>query len=283
MGTLFEIFGGEAFFVGGKPHTRSDYVNRFMLQVGISASTLSKNKHKGKKMALEDFSRAGPRFLTTRALIHKSLQDRYHRNTKRMSWTMETISEVLSRGESKGKGKGKGRGGDGGKGKEKDTSLTADDKARVKPADILASLGNALSAEVNELVFPYLSLHEITWEWLRCVWMACDSTLRKIDGSDFALPEWELPFLVGHILTEAETDNEDSMHILAMAAGILEEMHPGHVLSKASRLMYVLSGRDYSIPEGATELLRSFEKFCDCGSGHQGPQEEASNAESQIP
>ncbi|KAF5637029.1 hypothetical protein F25303_7969 [Fusarium sp. NRRL 25303] len=97
MDTLFEIFGDEAFFVGGKPHTRSDYVNRFMLQVGISASALNKNKRKGKKMALEDFSQAGPRFLTTRALIHKSLQDRYHRNAKRMNWTMETISEVLSR------------------------------------------------------------------------------------------------------------------------------------------------------------------------------------------
>ncbi|CVK86195.1 uncharacterized protein FMAN_06446 [Fusarium mangiferae] len=154
MDTLFEIFGDEAFFVGGKPHMRSDYVNRLMLQVGISASTLSKNKGKGKKMALEDFSRAGPRFLTTRALIHKGLQDRYHRNAKRMNWTMETISEVLSRGESKGKGRGR----DGGKGKEKDTSLTADDKTRIKPADILASLDNALSAEVNELAFPYLSL-----------------------------------------------------------------------------------------------------------------------------
>ncbi|KAF5690474.1 hypothetical protein FDENT_3858 [Fusarium denticulatum] len=55
METLFKIFGDEAFFVGGKPHTRSDYVNRFMLQVGISASTLSKNRRKGKKMALEDF------------------------------------------------------------------------------------------------------------------------------------------------------------------------------------------------------------------------------------
>ncbi|KAG5765620.1 hypothetical protein H9Q72_006306 [Fusarium xylarioides] len=270
METLFKIFGDEAFFVGGKPHTRSAYVNRFMLQVGISASTLSKNRRKGKKMALEDFSRAGPRFLKTRALIHKSLQDRYQRNANRMNWTMETISEVLSRGKSKDKGKGK----------EKDTSLTTDDKTRVTPADVLASLGNAMSAELEELAFSYLSLHQISWEWLRCVWMACDPTLRKIYGSDFALSEWELPFMVGHILSEAEKDYEGSMGMLAVAAGILEEMHCGQVLSKASRLMYVLSGRDYSIPKGAAELIRSFEESYDGGSDDDGPQEAAVNAES---
>ncbi|KAF5554903.1 hypothetical protein FNAPI_6295 [Fusarium napiforme] len=181
------LFGDEAFYIGGKPHTRSAYVKRFMLQVGFSASTLSKNRRKGNKIGLENFSRAGPRFLKTRALIHKSLQDRYHRNANRMNWTMETISEVLSRGKSKDKGKGK----------EKDTSLTADDKTRVTPADVLSSLGNAMSAELEELAFSYLSLHQTSWEWLRCVWMACDATLRKIHGSDFALSEWELPFMVG--------------------------------------------------------------------------------------
>ncbi|CAH0044571.1 unnamed protein product [Clonostachys solani] len=41
METLIRIFGEEQFFVGGKPDNTSAYVNRFMLQVGVSASTLT--------------------------------------------------------------------------------------------------------------------------------------------------------------------------------------------------------------------------------------------------
>ncbi|KAF5595065.1 hypothetical protein FPCIR_4690 [Fusarium pseudocircinatum] len=274
-------FGDELAASNGKVDAKSDarhlYFVGILEKVGISATTLSKNRRKGKKMALEDFSRAGPRFLKTRALIHKSLQDRYQRNANRMNWTKETISDVLSRGKSKDKGKGK----------EKDTPLTTNDKTRVTAADVLASLGNAMSAELEELAFPYLGLHEMSWERLRCVWMACDPALRQIYGSDFALSEWELPFIVRHILTEAEKDYKGSMSMLAMAAGILEEMHRGRVLSKAlskaSRLMYVLSGRDYSIPKGAAELLRSFEESCVCGLDDETPQEVAANSESSIP
>jgi hypothetical protein len=66
--------------------------------------------------------------------------------------------------------------------------------------------------------------------------------------------------------------------MLAMAVGILGEIHRGQVLSKASRLMYLLSGRDYSIPKGAAELLRSFEESYDGGSDDDSPQEVAANA-----
>ncbi|KAF5968970.1 hypothetical protein FBULB1_10483 [Fusarium bulbicola] len=88
MNTVCKIFGDEQFFVGRRPETRSDFVKRFMLQIGVSASTFSKNRRNGKKMGLGDFSRGGARFLTTRASIHKSLQDRYQRNAQRMNWTM---------------------------------------------------------------------------------------------------------------------------------------------------------------------------------------------------
>ncbi|KAF5690954.1 hypothetical protein FCIRC_685 [Fusarium circinatum] len=246
METLYAIFGDEQFFVGGKPKTRSDFAKRFMLQVGVSASTFSKNRRNGKKMGLEDFSRGGARFLTTRASIHKSLQDRYQRNAQRMNWTMETISEVLSKAKSQGKGKGKGKG----------KPLPADDKILLTPVEVLLSLGQAMQGEVDELAFPYLSLHQISWLFLKAVQAGCLPFLQQINGPTFTVEEWELPFMVGHILVAVEEGHDG---ILAMAATILQALDRGLILSRATRLKYELSGRDYDVPKDAMALLESLQ------------------------
>ncbi|CAG7563623.1 unnamed protein product [Fusarium equiseti] len=71
MTQLFRMFGEEQFFVGARPDKVSGYAKRFMLQVGVSAATFAKKRRRVAKMIVEDFSRAGTRFLTTRASIHE--------------------------------------------------------------------------------------------------------------------------------------------------------------------------------------------------------------------
>jgi hypothetical protein len=59
MNQLSTIFGDEQFVVGGHPDKLSDYAKRFMLQIGVSAAAFAKQRRRGAKMGVEDFSRGG--------------------------------------------------------------------------------------------------------------------------------------------------------------------------------------------------------------------------------
>ncbi|KAF5605846.1 hypothetical protein FPANT_1095 [Fusarium pseudoanthophilum] len=243
MGTLFGVFGEEQFFVGGRPDKVSDYATRFMLQIGVSAAAFTKNRRRGPKMVVEDFSRAGARFLTSRASIHKSLQDRYQRNANRMNWTAESISEILLRAESEGKGKGKR------------TVPLASQDIRISPVGVLSSLVTAMQGEVRELAFGYLPMHRMSWKILRAVRTRCDPYFKETYGSDFTLKEWELPFMVGHILPLAP---DESMDMLRTAGKVWDKLNYGDTMSIGMRRMYELSGIDYGISGIHNQLFQGF-------------------------
>lgn len=207
------MFGEEQFFVGGRPDKVSDYAKRFMLQVGVSAATFAKKRRRGAKLAVEDFSRAGARFLTTRASIHKSLQDQYHRNANRMNWTAESINEILLRAESEGKGKGK-RG-----------VPSVDQEGRISPVGVLSSLVMAMRGEVHEFAFGYLLMHQMSWNNMRAIHTRSEPYLDETYGSNFTLKEWELPFMIGHILPLAD---DEPMDMLRTAGKVFDEMNRGH-------------------------------------------------------
>ncbi|RBR16527.1 uncharacterized protein FIESC28_06936 [Fusarium coffeatum] len=198
MSILCKDFGEEQFFVGGRPDKVSDYAKRFMLQVGVSAAAFAKKRRRGAKMGVEDFSRAGARFLTTRASIHKSLQDRYHRNANRMDWTAESINEIRLRAESQGKGKGKR------------AVPSVGQESRVSPVGVLSLLVMAIQGEVQEFAFGYLRTHQMSWNILRGIYMGCEPYLKETYGSNFNLKERELPFMIGHILPLADDEPMDT-------------------------------------------------------------------------
>ncbi|PNP76975.1 hypothetical protein FNYG_09588 [Fusarium nygamai] len=243
METLFGVFGEEQFFVGGRPDKVSDYATRFMLQIGVSVAAFTKNRRRGPKMVVEDFSRAGARFLTSRASTHKSLQDRYQRNANRMNWTAESISEILLRAESEGKGKGKR------------TVPLADQDIRISPVGVLSSLVTAMQGEVRELAFGYLPMHRMSWKILRAVRTRCDPYFNETYGSDFTLKEWELPFMVGHILPLA---HDESMDMLRTAGKVWDKLNYEDAMSIGMRRMYELSGIDYGISRIHNQLFHEF-------------------------
>lgn len=245
MQTLFGILGEEQFFVGGRPDNVSDYAKRFMLQIGVSAAAFTTKRRRGTKMVVEDFSRAGARFLTSRASIHKSLQDRYHRNANRMNWTTESISEILLRAGSKGKGNGNG----------KRTAPSADQDIRISPVGVLSSLVTAMQGEVNELAFGYLPMHRMSWKILRAIRTRCEPYFKETYGSDFTLKEWELPFMVGHILPLA---HDESMDMLQTAGKAWDKLNYGDTTSIGMRRMCELSGIDYGILGIQNQVFQAF-------------------------
>ncbi|CAI6095933.1 unnamed protein product [Clonostachys chloroleuca] len=190
MEVLMDIFGEEQFFVGGTPDNTSAYVNRFMLQVGASPSTLINRHRRSKKIGADDFSKAGTRFLTSRATFHGSFRDRYVNNANQMDWTPQYISEILSLEKH---------------GKKRVQSETV----RASPHKLLAALAITLNSEVYELSFPYLFMHRTNWTLLTAFKKIWDPILRESFGPDYIQQEWQLPFAIGQVL--ALTDGVDGL------------------------------------------------------------------------
>jgi len=210
----------------------SDYAKRFMLQVGVSAATFAKKRRRGTKMTVEIFSRAGTRFLTTRASIHKSLQTQYHRNANRMNWTAESINEILFRAESEGKGKGKR------------AVPSVDQESRISPVGVLSSLVMAMQGEVHEFAFGYLLMHQMSWNILRAIYTRCEPYLKETYRSNFTLKEWELPFMIGHILPLA---GDEPMDMLRTAGKVFDEINRGHTTIIGYRWLHKLSGLNIAL------------------------------------
>ncbi|KAJ4128086.1 hypothetical protein NW768_008370 [Fusarium equiseti] len=266
MSQVFEIFGEERFFACGPPVNITDCGKRFMLQIGVSAAAFAKTRRRGTKMVVEDFSRGGARFLTTRASIHKSLQDRYHRNANRMHWTAESINEILLRAESEGKCKGKR------------IVPSVSQEIRIAPVGVLSSLVTAMQGEVDELSFGYLPMHRTNWNILRAVRTACEPYLKATYGSDFSLKEWELPFMVGHILPFSD---DDPQYVLRTAGKAFDEINNGDNTSIGTRRMHEVSGVNYGFTESQNALFQSIvdrqkspaDNALDAGSGEESEEE----------
>ncbi|KAH7185043.1 uncharacterized protein B0J16DRAFT_362618 [Fusarium flagelliforme] len=101
------------------------------------------------------------------------------------------INEILLCAESEDKDEGKGKG--------KRTVPLVDQESRISPVGVLSSLVMAMQGEVPEFAFGRIS--------------------RQPYGSDFTLKEWELPFMVGHILPLAE---DGPINMLQTAGKVLD-------------------------------------------------------------
>ncbi|KAF5667204.1 Ank-repeat mbp1 [Fusarium heterosporum] len=120
--------------------------------------------------------------------------------------------------------------------KKKGKKDTAKSKGavRISPVALLGELGDAIEKEVEEPAFPYLIMHRSNWDLLDLVKVRYESLLKSWYGPAFVQQEWELPFLVGHILTQAET----TASILAPAGKVIDTINISGAMSLASKRMY---------------------------------------------
>ncbi|KAJ4177748.1 hypothetical protein NW755_013660 [Fusarium falciforme] len=237
MEHLFILFGEEQFFVGGRPDNTADYVKRFMLQIGVSASVFTNRRRHSKKINLDDFSRGGTRFLKSRTPIHNSLRDRYQKNTNRMNWSPESIEEILSRSEMGVSARPKGK------------KPEAAKALHFSLPELLGCLGQAMEGEVQELSFPYALMHVHNWGLLRKMKSVFDPILRNSFGPTYMQHEWQLPFMIGHILALADGVDGGDESVLELAGSLLDEMEQedSRTVDMAVKMMYLLCGPQYAV------------------------------------
>ncbi|KAF5588725.1 Ank-repeat mbp1 [Fusarium subglutinans] len=254
MDVVRSLLGDSNFFVGSPPKNKDEYLNRFLLQMGYSASAIT--THKGRLLRQprrhQDMaSRSGPRGIEDGVPVSRMFFERYLRKSGQVDLTPENVDSIISRSNylednsedelafvkaddasdlKKQKQKQKRKATDGGK---------------LKAGSLLKPLAMAFTAEMFEFSFPYLVLHRWSWKFLRQIKSVCDPVLRRLHGPAYLDQEKQLPFTVGYILmTFAEDPDGDGKELMRIAAGefngLVCQKGIGNVTITAARKMYGL-------------------------------------------
>lgn len=243
---LIALHSPESFFAGDPPKGPEDYLKRFLLSIGYSASNFASNRRKT-PLAV---SPRGPSSLKQLCQAGELFAGRYCNNDRNVAWTRESFQRIIDakmddddEGESDSSHP-KATPADE-KSRKVKTSATGslirkpkgDKNETTSTLDFLEDLANVLHAEYLELSIDYLRVHRFCWQLLRGVNDNCRQNLLELYGGGYLEKESQLPFVVGYIFMTATTtsrvanvllprrgDGEGSSRVLATAAKSIEEM-----------------------------------------------------------
>ena len=215
MEMVISLQSPERMFVGNAPRQLDEYLKRFILSMGYSASIFASNRSRGGLAA----SPRGPRSLMELGKVGALFKGRYCKNDANVSWTSESMKAIIEAKfdddsdeestEKDGKLQPKADGSSRKSQKAKQSATGAllkrpkRDRKSVPTVDFLEDLANALHAEALELTFDYLRLHRFCWILLRQVNDTCKPKLLEMYGPGYLPKECDLPWMVGYIFMTA--------------------------------------------------------------------------------
>lgn len=246
MELLIALHSPERLFVGNCPKGLEEYLKRFLLSMGYSATAFASDRRRGAPTA----SARGPRGLTELCKAGALFAGRYCNNDRDVAWTRESIEPILQSKMDDDSDDNEGPS------SHPDVTATENRSEKVKMSatgtllkkrkrnedptttvDFLENLANALHAESLELSIDYLRVHRFCWMALRNVNERCRPKLLEMYGGGYLEKENQLPFVVGYIfMTATQTsrvanlllprrgDGEVSSRLLATAAESIEGM-----------------------------------------------------------
>ncbi|KAF5536712.1 hypothetical protein FPHYL_12922 [Fusarium phyllophilum] len=230
MDVVRSLLGDSNFFVGSPPKNKDEYLNRFLLQMGYSASAIT--THKGRllrqpKRHQDMASRAGPRGIEDGVPVSRMFFERYLQKSGQVNLTPENVDAIISRSnylEDSSEDELAFVKADSDKKQKQKQKKKATDGGKLKAGALLKLLAMALTAEMFEFSFPYLVLHRWSWKFLRQIKSVCDPVLRRLYGPAYLDQEKQLPFTVGYILmTFAEDPNGNGEELMRTVAEVFNE------------------------------------------------------------
>ncbi|KAH7000200.1 hypothetical protein EDB80DRAFT_581942 [Ilyonectria destructans] len=261
MELVLTTLGDSNFFVGKKPQNPTDYLKRFSLQMGVSASALTGrgSRAPNRMQRIQDISsRAGPRGIQDGAPVSCMFIERYLRKGAQVDWTPEHIDNIISRSQYEVESSNEdgtlvlAQIDDADKLKEKRRAheeksrkrrRNVSESGRLSSEQLVESLALSMQAEALEFAFPYILMHRWSWRLLTAVKDACDPILRNSFGPTYLERESELPFVVGYIfMLAAGVDGRKDDTALRKAAEVVEEMIAADAGEFVAAVMKKISG-----------------------------------------
>ncbi|KAM5342265.1 hypothetical protein ACJ41O_013231 [Fusarium nematophilum] len=257
MDVVQTLLGNSNFFVGDRPKTTEEYLKRYLLQMGYSASAFVRRSDRlpqnpGRHRSLA--SRAGPRGIKDVAPVSSMFIERYLRHSGQVDLSPEHVDEIISRCRFQEEGSEE----DGtlvlsqiddpeelrGKKSKLRQRKKAAEGGQLSPGQLVRSLALALGAETLEFSFPYLLMHRWSWHLLKAVKEECDPILRQAYTPAYIERESELPFVVGYIFTAAtKSEGGTGDRLMAAAAEALN----GLASSPAGSLVLRMASQLYGL------------------------------------
>jgi hypothetical protein len=236
---VIKIQGKERIFVGDYPTCPEDYMKRFDLVLGYSASMFAANRRKGGKtpQAQTPASKRGPRTTIVTSAIADIFRGQYCDSNIRPEVTFQRIEDLINAStQNKKAGTGKSH---------KPRALTT--------VSFLSSLQGYIQSDILALNIDYFALHIRCIDLLRNIYIKLDAEFLKFLGPQYLDVESQLAFLVGYIFAIATGTTK-----MAEALKV-----PGNDIGVRSALMtkvgYVV--RELVQKEGDKELER-IRKLC---------------------
>lgn len=222
----------DTIFVGNFPKTADDYLKRFALSMGYSATAFARNKRRQGLTA----SKSGPRGLNDISPVSQIFKTRYCDDEDRTNLSPDDVDLILKEHEVDIEDADQEESDEWttprikiNVAEETPSTPVAEDvppseseshkkKIRksattgVRPIQLLNSLLNAIQSEMVELTFNHFRMHTFSWRLLRNLKEELDADLRDIYGPGYLERENQLPFLVGYIfMTGAQTSRLEGL------------------------------------------------------------------------
>ncbi|KAI9737302.1 MAG: hypothetical protein M1818_005835 [Claussenomyces sp. TS43310] len=226
---VIRIQGKERIFIGDYPKNAKEYLNRFCLLMGVSATNFAINRQETTPgQAKLKAAKRGPRQATDISDVNRAFRDQYLFQPGRSDVTFHRVEKLL--GPIKDS-----------KGKNSQASTKKSVTQPLTPVPFLSSLQDCVQADILALNINYVSLHMCCFDLLRDVHVKLDAYFKKYIGGEYLEKENQLPFLVGYIFSiavgssrtaEALKISEPSTSSTLLSAG---DVVKGYVEKEGSR------------------------------------------------
>ncbi|THY50224.1 hypothetical protein D6C97_07087 [Aureobasidium pullulans] len=193
--------GNDRMFIGDRPKQPEDYLKRFNLCMGYSATSLAKNARNSAPKA----SAKGPRGLEHPFKLAELFAKRYPHNGRSLSTDLDAVEKHVKAEFSDPENFELSDLPDDITAEEVAAKVTAKYKSKDKLSAgiFLEGLANAIQSEGMQLSFDYFRLHRSCWMLLRSVKDHCADQLRELFGPSYLEKETQLPFVVGYLFMAA--------------------------------------------------------------------------------
>ncbi|KXT03428.1 hypothetical protein AC578_1554 [Pseudocercospora eumusae] len=188
MDYLISVHTPQHIFVGEPPTDAGEYLNRFLLAMGVSASNFARNRRPGGR-ALPALSEKGPRCLKTTSPVKDVFGPKYiHRTSEAVPLTMPNLLAMLAVA-SKAE-------------RTSTPSVALRDLAResifrkqLTPIELLTIVREGVAAEELHLLFDYFGMHQKGYEVLQALRTRLHDRFVKFFGPAYLEDKLPLPFL----------------------------------------------------------------------------------------